>query len=70
MFVFSNDEINVARKVTLDVKEKILPEVLKELLSPLGATYEIVDDKIILKQVKPSNTLPTGGNQEKNNASG
>ncbi|HTF29434.1 MAG TPA: STN and carboxypeptidase regulatory-like domain-containing protein, partial [Flavitalea sp.] len=70
VFVFSNDEINVARKVTLDVKEKILPDVLKELLSPLGAAYEIVDDKVILKQVRPSNPLPTGGNQEKNYASG
>ena len=70
VFVFSNDEINVARKVTLDVKEKILPDVLKELLSPLGAAYEIVDDKIILKQVKPSSLLPTGSSQEKNNAPG
>src|SRR4051812_2789199 len=39
VFVFSNDEINISRKVTIDVKDKVLPDVLKELLSPLGTTY-------------------------------
>src|SRR5687768_15559874 len=33
VFVFSNDEINIARKVTLDVKDKVLGDVLKQLLS-------------------------------------
>jgi TonB-linked SusC/RagA family outer membrane protein len=66
VFVFSNDEINISRKVTLDVKDKILTDVLRELLSPLGATYEFVNDKIILKQVNVPNALPAGGNQSKN----
>ena len=66
VFVFSNDEINVSQKITLDAKEKALAEVLKELLSPLGATYEIVNDKIILKQLKSSTPVPTGTGQEKN----
>jgi TonB-linked SusC/RagA family outer membrane protein len=65
-FVFSNDEINISRKVTLDVKDKILTDVLKELLSPLGTTYEFVNDKIILKPVNISNPLLPGGHQDKN----
>jgi TonB-linked SusC/RagA family outer membrane protein len=70
VFVFSNDEINVSQKVTLDVKEKILPEVLRDLLSPLGASYEIMNDKIILKQVKASGTMPTPPGQDKNGPAG
>ncbi|RYG43248.1 MAG: SusC/RagA family TonB-linked outer membrane protein, partial [Chitinophagaceae bacterium] len=66
VFVFSNDEINVSRKVTLDVKDKTVPDVMKEILAPLGASYEIMDDKIILKQLKPNAPVPPTNATENN----
>ena len=65
VFVYSNDEINISRKVTLDVKDMMLSDVLKELLPPLGINYEFLNDKIILKLVKVSNPLSPGGSQDK-----
>lgn len=70
VFVFSNDEVNIEKKVSLDVKDKNIQDVLKELLTPIATAYEVVDDKIILKAVKNSNPLQTGGNQERNETFG
>ena len=61
VFVYSNDEINVTRKVSLNVKEKPLAEVLQTLFSPLGIGYEMLNDKIILKPVKSFSPLQNGG---------
>jgi len=60
VFVYSNDEINVARRISLNVKEKPLAEVLQLLFSPLNISYEILNDKIILKPVKAFTPLQNG----------
>ncbi len=52
VFVFSNDEILAARKITLNVKDKRLEEVLEMICSPLAIRYELISNKIIRKQGK------------------
>ncbi|KAA2243082.1 TonB-dependent receptor [Chitinophaga agrisoli] len=50
VFVYSNDMIKTAQRITLDVKDKQLSEVLPMLLSPLNVSYELINNKIILRQ--------------------
>ncbi|WP_298707156.1 STN domain-containing protein, partial [Chitinophaga sp.] len=50
VFVYSNDEISISRKITLQVKDRQLSEILDMLLSPLDIRYELINNKIILKQ--------------------
>ncbi|WP_295122533.1 TonB-dependent receptor [uncultured Chitinophaga sp.] len=50
VFVFSNDDISAVQKISLNVKDKRLAEVLEMVLSPLDIRYELISDKIILKQ--------------------
>jgi len=64
VFVYANDEINPLRKVTISMKEKSLNDALSELLTPLNISYELVNDKIILKPVKPSAPLAGGSSGE------
>lgn len=55
-FVYSSKTIEASRKVTIRAREKKLGEVLEELLAPLGITYKIIKDRIILIR------LPSSGN--------
>ena len=64
VFVYANDEVNTAQKVTVSIKEKNLSEALADLLAPLNINYEMVNDKIILKPVKPSVPLAGGSSGE------
>jgi TonB-linked SusC/RagA family outer membrane protein len=64
VFVYANDEINPLRKVSISIKEKSLNDALSELLTPLNIGYELVNDKIILKPVKPSVPLAGGSSGE------
>jgi len=64
VFVYANDEINPLRKVTISIKEKNINDALSELLTPLNISYELVNDKIILKPVKPSVPLAGGSSGE------
>lgn len=50
VFVYSNDEISASRKVSLNVREKKLEEILEMILSPLDIRFELINNKIILKQ--------------------
>ncbi|MVT40581.1 SusC/RagA family TonB-linked outer membrane protein [Chitinophaga oryziterrae] len=50
VFVYSNDEIKAAQKVSLNVKDKKLAEVLEMILSPLDIRFEMINNKIILRQ--------------------
>jgi TonB-linked SusC/RagA family outer membrane protein len=54
-FVYSNDEIRSLQKVSLDVKDKTLSDVLSMILTPLDIRYELVNNKIILR--RPAETL-------------
>jgi TonB-linked SusC/RagA family outer membrane protein len=49
VFVFSNDDISAAQKISLNVKDKPLEDVLSMVLSPLDIRFELISDKIILK---------------------
>ncbi|WP_298733234.1 TonB-dependent receptor [uncultured Chitinophaga sp.] len=50
VFVYSNDLVKTAQRISLNVKDKQLSEVLPMLLSPLNVSYELIDNKIILRQ--------------------
>jgi TonB-linked SusC/RagA family outer membrane protein len=50
VFVYSNDEIKAAQKISLNVKDKKLAEVLEMVLSPLDIRFEMISNKIILRQ--------------------
>jgi TonB-linked SusC/RagA family outer membrane protein len=54
VFVYSNDEINTAQKISISVKDKEVNAVMQELCAPLNISYEFVNDKIILKPAKNS----------------
>jgi TonB-linked SusC/RagA family outer membrane protein len=61
VFVYSNDEISTSQRVSVNVKDKAVAEVLRELLQPLGIQYEFINDKIILKPSRSQSPLPEGG---------
>ena len=50
VFVYSNDVIKTTQRITLNVKDKQLSEVLPMVLSPLNVSYELISNKIILRQ--------------------
>ena len=50
VFVYSNDEISVSQKISLNVKDKKLEEILEMIFSPLDIRFELINNKIILKQ--------------------
>jgi TonB-linked SusC/RagA family outer membrane protein len=64
VFVYANDEVNTSQKITVSIKEKNINEALTDLLAPLNISYELVNDKIILKPVKPSVPLAGGSSGE------
>jgi TonB-linked SusC/RagA family outer membrane protein len=53
-FVYSSKTIESSRKVTIKASGKKLSEVLEELLAPMGITYKIVKDRIILYRIQAS----------------
>lgn len=50
VFVYSNDDIKAAQKISLTVKDNKLDDVLQMLLLPLEINYELIANKIILKR--------------------
>ena len=59
-FVYSNDEINTEQKLSVNVKDKNIGDLLSEIFTPLHIGYEIVKDKIILKPAKTAVPLAAG----------
>jgi TonB-linked SusC/RagA family outer membrane protein len=53
-FFYSPNSIGAKRKISVNVKNKELKEVLHEIFTPLGIGYEIQGNRILLKK---SNTL-------------
>jgi TonB-linked SusC/RagA family outer membrane protein len=49
-FVYSPELIKASRKVTISAKDEKLSNILSTLLSPLGITYELLDNYIVLKK--------------------
>ncbi len=62
VFVYANDEVDIKQYVSITVIDKNPSEVFKQLLTPLGISFSIVKDKIILQSAKQKNPLPGGSN--------
>ncbi|GAA0547355.1 TonB-dependent receptor [Chitinophaga japonensis] len=60
VFVYSNDLIKTAQRISLNVKDKQLAEVLPMIFSPLNVSFELIDNKIILRRA----TNPAAGFQQ------
>lgn len=63
VFVYSNDEISASQKVSLNVRDKKLEEILEMILSPLDIRFELINNKIILK---PGNVPAAVYSQQEN----
>ncbi|HEY9258231.1 TonB-dependent receptor [Chitinophaga sp.] len=50
VFVYANDDIKAAQKISLSVKDNKLDDVLQMILLPLEINYEFIANKIILKR--------------------
>jgi hypothetical protein len=48
-FFYSPNSIGAKRKISVNVKNKELKEVLHEIFTPLGIGYEIQGNRILLK---------------------
>lgn len=49
-FIFSNNAIKKAQKISIQAKSEKLAVVLEKALSPLGIAYEVVGNRILLKK--------------------
>lgn len=67
VFVYANDEVDINQKVSINVSDKAVAEVFKQLFNPLGISFSIVKDKIILQSSKQKIPLP-GGSTSNNTA--
>src|SRR5687767_130307 len=57
-FVYSSKTVESSRKVTIKASNKKLSEVLDELLLPLGISYKIVKDRILLYRPQTAGAAP------------
>ena len=55
-FFYSEEVMDPSIKVSLSVSEEPLPKVLKQLFQPLGLTYSIEDNTILLSKANNTNT--------------
>ena len=53
-FVYRKGVLNTAEKVTLELKEATLEQVLDQVLRQNGFDYEIVDNMVILRKLEPN----------------
>lgn len=51
-FIYSSSAINITQKVKIKVSNQRLDLVLKELLKPISIEYEVIDNRILLKNSK------------------
>lgn len=51
-FVFSNNTVNSASKVSINATSETLSSVLTKLLPPLSISYELVGSRILLKKIE------------------
>ncbi|GAB4000836.1 TonB-dependent receptor [Spirosoma daeguense] len=57
-FVYSPRSLPVQRKVSLSLTNKSLSDVLDVLFQPEQISYQVVNDRIILKMSSPTSSLP------------
>ena len=61
-FIYSPSAINASQKVSFNTKDKKLVAFIEESLKPLGISYKVVDNQILLFQRSP--TATTGSIQD------
>ncbi len=49
VFVYSNDDVNTAQRLSVDVKDASITDVMQIIAKQIDKGYEIVNDKIILR---------------------
>lgn len=54
VFVYSNDDINTSQRITLEAKNVEIRELMELLIKQINARYEILSNKIILKNKEPN----------------
>ena len=54
-FVYSPEIVQASRKVTMEANNKVLSQVLDELLLPISVSYEFVNGYIVLSKRKTNN---------------
>lgn len=57
-FVYTNDKLEGARPVTLDVTNATLEEALSKCMADQPITYMVIDDYIVIKHKLSANTSP------------
>jgi len=60
-FFFQNNQLDLNRKVTLNVKDKNVEEILEQLFSDSNNTFRVFDDNLVVVSVKHTspNTSPS-----------
>jgi TonB-linked SusC/RagA family outer membrane protein len=66
-FVYSPSLIGADRRVTLQLADKPLTQVLDELLAPRKIQYEVRNNRIVLSQAKSAATVPVSGRVTQSN---
>lgn len=66
-FVYSPDDIDVNRRISVELKNAELPDAVEKIARQIEAEYEIINDKIILRGKTP--TGPSGNGSESRNLS-
>ncbi len=56
-FIYSPDAINASQKVSFITKDKKLVTFIEESLKPLGISYKVVDNQILLFQTSTNNFI-------------
>ncbi len=69
-FVYSPSLIGADRRVTLQLADKPLTQVLNELLAPRKIQYEVRNNSIVLSQAKSAAAVPVSGRVTQANGEG
>ncbi|MFY9152361.1 MAG: TonB-dependent receptor [Prolixibacteraceae bacterium] len=69
-FIYENEKVNLDSKVSIEVKDEIVENILKELFEKDGVSYSITESNMILinpseKQMKSLNKEPINSQQQK-----
>ena len=63
VFVYSSDDVNTNQRISLDVKDADITEVVSEIAKQAGVAFEIINDKIILR-TRSGSTSAAASNEE------
>ncbi len=68
VFVYSDDDVNAGQKISIELKGEDLHEVLEAIAKLANISYEIINDKIILRGKSAIERNTTGNNIENGTA--